>query len=52
MRHAEIELTRTKARGRRGLSGVGVLLVIVGLVVLGVTYSVLPPGSTSSGLSS
>ena len=30
-------------RGRRGLSGLGVLLVIVGLVALGVTYSVLPP---------
>ncbi len=29
-------------RGRRGLSGLGVMLVIVGLIGLGVTYSFLP----------
>lgn len=33
-----------RARGeRRGLSGLGLLLVVVGLVALAVTYSVLPP---------
>lgn len=33
-----------RGRGeRRGLSGLGLLLVIVGLVALAVTYSVLPP---------
>lgn len=33
---------RIKGRERRGVSGLGVLMVIVGLVALAVAYSVLP----------
>lgn len=47
MPQVEVEMQRSAGRrhgqGRRGLSGAGILLVVVGLVVLGVTYSVLPP---------
>lgn len=35
-------MRRVKGRTRRGLSGLGLLLVIVGLIALAVTYSVLP----------
>jgi hypothetical protein len=33
---------RVKGKGRRGLSGVGLLMVVIGLLALAVTYSVLP----------
>ena len=33
---------RIKGKGRRGLSGLGLVMVIVGLIALAVTYSVLP----------
>ncbi len=36
-------MRRVKGRTRRGLSGLGLLLVIVGLIALAITYSVLPP---------
>ncbi len=33
---------RLKGRGRRGLSGLGLLLVVLGMIALAVAYSVLP----------
>lgn len=35
--------TRGQGRGRRGLSGVGLVMVILGLLGLAITYAVLPP---------
>ncbi|HEY8641787.1 MAG TPA: hypothetical protein VIO84_03365 [Candidatus Dormibacteraeota bacterium] len=34
---------RVKGGGRRGLSGLGIVLVLIGLIALAVTYSVVPP---------
>lgn len=34
---------RLKGGGRRGLSGLGIVLVLIGLIALAVTYSVVPP---------
>jgi hypothetical protein len=34
---------RVKSGRRRGLSGLGIVLVLVGLIALAVTYSVVPP---------
>jgi hypothetical protein len=42
MTEFELDAARRPHR-RRGLSGLGLLLVIVGLVVLAITYSRLPP---------
>ena len=36
-------MRRIKGKGRRGLSGVGLLMVVIGLIALAVTYSVVPP---------
>jgi hypothetical protein len=43
MTEFELEARRTRRGHRRGLSGLGLLLVIVGILVLVVNYSRLPP---------
>lgn len=42
MTEFELEAAR-RPHGRRGLSGLGLLMVIIGLLVLAVTYSRVPP---------
>jgi len=38
-----VGVRRVRSDRRRGLSGLGIVLVVVGLVALAVTYSVVPP---------
>jgi len=38
-----LNVRRVRGKGRRGLSGLGLLMVVTGLIALAVTYSVLPP---------
>jgi uncharacterized membrane protein len=38
-----VSARRVKGGGRRGLSGLGIVLVLIGLIALAVTYSVVPP---------
>jgi len=38
----EVHLGRQRGRGRRGVSGLGLVLVLIGAVALAVSYSLLP----------
>ena len=39
----DIEVHLGRGRGRRGISGLGLLLVVIGAVALAVSWSILPP---------